>query len=143
MPGAWILCAGIPRWRCILMATRLALGSSCLPGMPRSGPLNLLLINIRSIWRNIVTGRPASLARRNSLLRRIRSRCASLPSRCQAHLYKICVPETGKELSTERDIPENARAQVDPWRENVNWATDVPGDGYPRRHLLTTAVGVE
>jgi len=35
------------------------------------------------------------------------------------------------------------RNEVDPWRENVNWATDTPGGGYPRRHLLTHAVGVE
>jgi hypothetical protein len=43
----------------------------------------------------------------------------------------------------ERDSPENASAQVDPWRENVNWATDAPGGGYPRRHLLTPAVSVK
>jgi len=53
------------------------------------------------------------------------------------------VPETGKELSPERESPEKARAQVDPWRENGNGATDAPGGGYPRRHLLTPAVDVE
>ncbi len=40
----------------VLMATGLALGSLCLPGTPRSASLNLLPINIRSIWRNIITG---------------------------------------------------------------------------------------
>ena len=35
------------------------------------------------------------------------------------------------------------RNEVDPWRENVNWATDALGGGYPRRHFLTPAVGVE
>src|SRR5713226_6258978 len=42
MPNAWILCVGIPKWRCILMATGLVLVSLCLPGTPRSASLNLL-----------------------------------------------------------------------------------------------------
>ena len=29
------------------------------------------------------------------------------------------------------------RNEVDPWRENVIWAIDALGGGYPRRHLLT------
>ena len=39
-----------------LMATGLVLVSLCLPGTPRSASLNLLPINISSIWRNIATG---------------------------------------------------------------------------------------